>query len=69
MAKYEMMIVVDIDEVALGNHNGNLSPPPNNVKDWYVSDLFLAYQKGWISEDWNNEAVEFVTRLESPSEG
>ena len=63
MAKYELTMIVEVDEDQLAQHNGDLNPPPNDVKDWYVSDLFLAYEKGWIGTDWNNEELEFVKRL------
>ena len=61
MAKYEITLIVDIDEIALALHDGDEAPPPNDVNEWYDSDIFLAHEKGWV--DTSGDLLEFVKRV------
>lgn len=43
---YRMTIVVNVDTVALAEHDGDGAPPPNDMADWYGGDLERAIEMG-----------------------
>lgn len=44
--RYEMTINVLVDEDLLAEHEGDRTPPPNEVAEWYGGDLVAAITAG-----------------------
>lgn len=46
--RYRMEIDLYVDDVMLKAHDGEATPPPNDVNDWDLSDLFAAARHGIV---------------------
>lgn len=44
-------IEFEIDDELLAEHDGDTTPPPNEVDDWDFRDLFRAHERSLIDED------------------
>ena len=51
MSKWKITLIVDVDDDELDRHNGHDLPPPNNVYDWYQTDLIEAIDLGLAEVD------------------
>lgn len=62
MSTYRMTITVEVDDEALEAHDGDQKPPPNDVYEWYQTDLIEAVNSGLaeVSHD-EVEEIEEVT--------
>lgn len=54
--RYRITIDVDVNDELLAEHDGDQKPPPNDVEDWYGTDLIEAVNDG-IAEVEHAECV------------
>lgn len=49
MSRHKFEIILDVDDDALGDHDGQQAAPPNEVDDWTeFSDIARAIEKGIV---------------------
>lgn len=48
MSIQRFTIDIDIDDGLLAEHDGDESPPPNDIEDWEASDIFRAADEGIV---------------------
>jgi hypothetical protein len=42
VSRYEVNLIIDVDDEALATHDGDKEPPPNDPEEWYFTDLVRA---------------------------
>lgn len=57
-----MTLHVNVERELLDAHDGEQSPPPNDIEDWYGGDLLRAIEEGIAEID--HVEVEDVVRLD-----
>lgn len=50
-------IAFEIDDELFAEHDGDRTPPPNDVNDWDFRDLFRAQEQGLLGDDGDLEIV------------
>jgi hypothetical protein len=65
MTTYRFAVEVEIDDELLASHDGSLTPPPNNPREWYGGDLVAAINDGLAEVVHDELEVLSVTAGES----
>lgn len=60
MSRWRVEFEFEVDDEALEEHDGDKKPPPNDVTDWYDSDLFTAHTLGIVELDHDTVNAEKV---------
>lgn len=51
MSRHRFEIIVEIDDEALAEHDGDRKPPPNSIEDWTIfGDLARAISEAIVDE-------------------
>jgi len=61
MSRHLVHLVVEVDDEALAEHDGNKKPPPNDVHEWEARDLADAADLEIV--DLGESALEYQEEL------
>lgn len=48
MSRHKFTVILDVDDEALADHDGDQKSPPNEIPEWEGSDIFAAYREGIV---------------------